>query len=586
MEFFEFIDDEDEVIIQSFEDKIFFSKINDKELKKKSNILFIDIYEETSKTFLFVQKKINEFQEIFEQNLKNIEETMNYLEKIAIPNNCKCPELIDSIPGWKCLDCSKYDSIYCSNCFLKSKNFHKGHKFQFLPKSAKACSRCDCGDSNNLNIFCPEHKGPFNDEKQINEFIEKSFPPKILLKLNSFFDDFFSQISKYLISTEKCSFFSEERLLIDIHDKLEKDDIALIKSNFGKVFQNILSFLYIITNKNTGMLYLVTKYILKNFLSENKEEKYLTNHICVKLENKKIEIIKEKEVEKDKNISLCENSSNNKHNCKCSFLRLLLSNWRNNIKLDNQNKKLLLLFSNNTFIKDSFNLLYFFIFKEILLNNNEDLINERFAFFSDDILYLIGSQTNIIEQAYIQFYDYFKKIFQSPYSKDSKGGFHNLVGKGMTDKFKVILDDLNYFIKPKMKELINSKFNLDKIFFDISCLIHNQCEYKSIFPHPQFQEGVFPISILNLELLLLKIVNKICLCYDWKDTDKIKVFFNYLLKKIINQNSEGIKQLKENEFSFHLTIYRFLGVFLNYFSFNYAIKNNKKLIDSVEYIKT
>ena len=80
-----------------------------------------------------------------------------------------------------------------------------------------------------------------------------------------------------------------------------------------------------------------------------------------------------------------------------SFLRLLLSNWRNNIKLEkekeNQNKKLLLLFSNNIFIKESFTLLYFFIFKEILLNQNEDLIHERFAFFSEDILYLIGSQT-------------------------------------------------------------------------------------------------------------------------------------------------------------------------------------------------
>ena len=29
---------------------------------------------------------------------------------------------------------------------------HKGHKIHYLPKTAKACSRCDCGDPNNLNI--------------------------------------------------------------------------------------------------------------------------------------------------------------------------------------------------------------------------------------------------------------------------------------------------------------------------------------------------------------------------------------------------------------------------------------------------
>ena len=101
---------------------------------------------------------------------------------------------------------------------------------------------------------------------------------------------------------------------MDINDKIEQDDIALIKDNFGKVFQNILNFLYVITTKNVGMLYLVTKYMLKNYLGENSEEKYQTDHMCIKLENKKIEIIKEKEDEKDKNNSLQEKSCNKKHN--------------------------------------------------------------------------------------------------------------------------------------------------------------------------------------------------------------------------------------------------------------------------------
>ena len=582
--------DDDEEINQNIEDEIFFNIITDKNLKTQNNILFKNVHEETLNTFLFIQKKVNEFQEIFEQNLKTVEETMSYLEKIALPNNFKCSELIDSVPGWKCLDCTKSDSIYCSKCFLKSKNLHKGHKIHYLPKTAKACSRCDCGDPNNLNIFCSEHKGLFNEIKQIDEFIEKSFPQNILSKLNSFFDDFFLQISKYLILTEQCTFFTEERLIMDIQNRLEKDDIALIKDNFGKVFQNILTFLYIITNKNIGMLYLVTKYMLKNFLSENPEEKFQTNHICIKFDNQKIEILKEKEDKKDNNISLQDKVIKNNHNCKCSFLRLLLSNWRNNVKpkkgKENQNKKLLLLFSNNIFLKESFTLFYFFIFKEILLNNNEDLIHERFSLISDDILFLIGNQTDIIEQAYTNFYDYLKEILNNPHSKDSKGGYGTLATKRILDKFKIINDDLNYFIKPKIKELINSKFNLDKIFLDIACLIHNQCEYKSIFPHPEFQERTFPIYILNIEIILIKIVNKIYLCYDWKDIDKTKNFFNCLIKKIINQKPEGIKQLNENEFSFHLTIYRFLGVFLNYLSFNYAIKNNKKIIDSIEYIKT
>ena len=167
--------EDDEDINQNNEEEIFFDNIIDKSLKTEANSLFKKVHEETSNIFLFIQQEINKFQELFEQNIKTVEETMNYLEKIAIPNNCKCSELIDSVPGWKCLDCSKSDSIYCSNCFVKSKNLHKGHKIHYLPKAAKICSRCDCGDPNNLNIFCSDHKGPFNEMKQIDEFIEKSF---------------------------------------------------------------------------------------------------------------------------------------------------------------------------------------------------------------------------------------------------------------------------------------------------------------------------------------------------------------------------------------------------------------------------
>ena len=51
-----------------------------------------------------------------------------------------------------------------------------------------------------------------------------------------------------------------------------------------------------------------------------------------------------------------------------------------------------------------------------------------------------------------------------------------------------------------------------------------------------------------------------------------------LSKKILNQNSDEIKQLEENEFSFHLTLYRI-------FEFLYSLKNYKNIIDSIEYFK-
>ena len=343
----------EEEINEDIDDEIKFKKLSNKNLKTNSNPLFKEIHKETSILFSYLEEKMKKFPEIFEKKIKNLEDTMNYLESIAKPNNCKCPEIIDSVPGFKCLDCSESDSIYCSNCYLKSKNLHKGHKVHYLPKTEKTTGRCGCGDPNNLKSFCPEHKGPFTNIKEIDEFIEKSFSPEILSKLNIFFEDLFLKFSKYLVLTEQCTFFSWERFIIDIHNADEKKDIALIEGNFCALFQNFLTFLFVITNKNMGMLYLVTKYILKNYLNENSEEKYKTCHACIKLENEKIEIIKE------------EKSDNNKHNCKCSFLRLLLSNWREKVipERDNENRKLLLLFTLNNFVKESFSLIYFFIFK-------------------------------------------------------------------------------------------------------------------------------------------------------------------------------------------------------------------------------
>ena len=73
---------------------------------------------------------------------------------------------------------------------------------------------------------------------------------------------------------------------------------------------------------------------------------------------------------------------------------------------------------------------------------------------------------------------------------------------------------------------------------------------------------------------------------DWKKLDIIKEIFRYIINKIINQNEEGIKQLQKDEYSFHLSLYRCFGLFINFFSYNYSLNNDKcTLMKSVEYIK-
>ena len=46
---------------------------------------------------------------------------------------------------------------------------------------------------------------------------------------------------------------------------------------------------------------------------------------------------------------------------------------------------------------------------------------------------------------------------------------------------------------------------------------------------------------------------------NWNELSYSEEIFKYLIYKLINQEKEGIKQLKENEFSFHLCLYRCFG---------------------------
>ena len=71
------------------------------------------------------------------------------------------------------------------------------------------------------------------------------------------------------------------------------------------------------------------------------------------------------------------------------------------------------------------------------------------------------------------------------------------------NKFKNLLFDFDYFTNPKIRELICYKTNIYKILIDIACLFQNQLEFKSIFPHPEFQEKKCSIEFIIVKCLLV-----------------------------------------------------------------------------------
>ena len=129
------------------------------------------------------------------------------------------------------------------------------------------------------------------------------------------------------------------------------------------------------------------------------------------------------------------------------------------------------------------------------------------------------------------------------------------------------------------------KTSIIKDVINILCLIHNQNNIKSIVPH-HYQEKQFSFRLIDIEFRLLNIVEEIIHFLEWDKMEQMKEIFKYLINKILNQANEGVIQLKEDEYSYHLTLYRCFGLIMNSFCFNYAFSKNCTLIEAIQYFKT
>ena len=546
-----------------------------KQIKTKENKLYSQLEKETLEIFNYLKETIQKFPKILSKKYNSFNEALIYLKKISIPNNCVCAGIIDTIPGWRCVTCSIYENtIYCFDCYLKSKHLHKNHEVYYCYNSS---GMCDCGDPSSLYTFCPDHTGPYTDQKKIDEYIKKIFDNKILENLKKYFDDFFEKISKYLIFTEKIKCFSnlilDETFENNPNPQL-REDILLLKKNFAIVFQNILYFLLYISQDNLGMLHLLANYFLKNhFKNGNKlDENYKTMHECFILEKDNIKIL---------------NNKNNKenHKCECPFMRLLLSNWRDNIKSkQNENELLILSFVHNLNLRDAFSKIYYCIYEDVLLNSNDVLMINRTQFYLEDTIKCISTKTDLMEKTFEIFYKYFYKFMTEKSSNENDTISSNALLK-ISIFLEPLMIDTKYWNRPKVKEFMTSKTSIIKRIIDSICLIQQKNKFKSIVPHPQFQNKMFSVNLINLEIFLIEETNTLFLYLDWKNLKKIKEIFNYFVIKIFNKNSEAFKPLGENEFSYHQALYKIFGCFLNFFCFNYANDNKCSLFDSLKYVK-
>ena len=568
-----------------------FRRITNKNLYLKNSLLKeIDI--QTKKLDEYFFNKLSEFPKIFTgKNFSSLPEVFNYLQSISIPTKCVCAGIIDNIPGWKCEDCSIYEnSIYCSKCYFNSKEFHKNHKVEF---SSSSSGMCDCGDPDALYSYCPEHCGPYTEQKQYDEYINKVFPENILKNITIFLDDLFYQFTKYLLLTEKCKLFYDQ--IFEQNDKKEdnKIDILNLKNNFSIIFKNFINFLRKITEKNDAMLHIIASYFLKNNLIkekvvDNKEKaNWNTTHTCIKFTSDNIKILF-KDKNANKNIFSSMNFSGvTKHECECPFIRLFISNYRSNIKSydpeKTEDEKFFLSFNHNLFLRKGMCVIIFFLYKEMLFNNSDTVLYVKNQYYIEDALNLIVDKSNLIEDFYEFLYDYVKIFLDKNKNNFDLGIINKFNLNQFVNNIKLYMIDSKYFTKPKIRKLMFPKIDINKKLVDIMCLFHYQLIFKSIVPHPEFQIKKQVIELVDSELFLLVIANILLLCIDWENFDRIKEIFNYFVDKILYLNKNSI--LGKDEFTYHIPIYKYFGAFINSFCFNYAIHNNTNIIDAIEVIK-
>ena len=560
-------------------DSNIFTPLIEIEISENADEFNKKIFSETKKIHTYLTQSIHTFEKIFpENNSTSFKKFLNYLKKREIPNKCVCAGVIDTIPGWQCVECSTYEnSIYCFDCYKASKDLHKNHKVLFLYSSG---GMCDCGDPDSLKTFCPNHTGPFKNKEEIQNFISKSFTENEIKNLKIFFDEFFYIFSRYFFLLEDYDLFYTEKFNEKFNNNknnIERDDIKNIKNNFCIVFQNFLNFLRLISNSNIGLLHFLANYFLKNNLyinsnNEKEDEEFYTKHKCYTVEKDEIKII---------------NNLNTKHKCECPFMRLFMTNYREEIKSkDNKNEEFLLSFPHNLPLKHCFCISFFVLNEQILLNHNTDLIFNRNQFYTEDTIELMAIKTNLIEDTYEIFYNYLKNVFISDKYKDSEGNIMTYKLKSLIFRIEALEVDTKYYSKPKIIDIFSKKTFIIKKIIDIICLIHNGIKFKSIYPHPIYHDRKgYSETFFNLENYLINILEDINMYFNWNEIEYSKEVFKYLINKIIKEEKEGIIQLEENEFSFHICLYRTFGLLINYFCFNYSIQNNCNLIEAVDFFK-
>ena len=489
--------------------------------------------------------------EIMKQNLRGIAKIFgykydisffSYLKSISKPNSQVCNKRVSGQRGYKCYDCEiDSNSLICKDCFEKSKKKHEGHNIIYNEKSE---GFCDCGDPNAIipEAFCPDHKGPFTNTKDLLNFIRNSFDEKILKNIDSFLKNIFELLIEAIKTVSNMNSDNEEY-------KNKEDELF-------KMINELILFVGTLYDTNSTLFYFVVLKFTENYPLE-------TNHKCFNYDEEK------------KLISTIDENPLEKHKCICPFFQIiinLLMKRKTYFNIDNFFTLFIQNYKNKLITSLSF------MHSFIKLYSNDNLKSFRslcYQIIGNDLSEVIHEEKNIsfLENFYSEIYIKIKELFElKSYEKANEiilklfEIFRNLVTLQTIDK-------------------IRSNLNIYNILIDIICLINNLNTFENKINFDKFQREGFLPELHNCECYFLFIAELISHLINFNDLNVVKFIFNKIIEKLFEYKKYK-ESLKEKTFSHYIDYIRYYSIFLNRFCFNYSINNNCDLLDSFCYFQS
>ena len=477
-------------------------------------------------------------------NTKNALEMTLLFSLSDIDTGSVCAGKMESVGGWRCLDCIKYENtVFCQNCWSQMKNQHKDHRIVFL---TSVSGTCDCGDPNTIDkqYFCPKHKGPMTSDIEIEGYKKSCLGDKIVSDLKNINKIMFKDMANYVIRA--------------IQDKKTNEKM------FPEVIAGFIDFISTPCATSRACMHIIAEFLLENY-------PFKTKHVCLQLKGEKGKIIK---------------SSLLSHDCTCPFIKILMPFWPLG------KEKIIYSFLYNYQLRKTMGLCYFLLYGDFIKNCLPDFTDLSVQIIFDDVCKVASSIEGLIDNIYECMPEIFniflspKNFFDNPNQIPLITAIDLLRLQLKESKKYVIFKEIIYKLKADtiyvMKSLslhyLSNNTNIIFQLIDLMCFLQNINSVKSIFPHPKFQAEKYNIDLLDIELWLLDIFSFYISIFNFESSHLVKEIFQYFSKKINNKKYI----IQHDEYSFHIPIYRAFSIFLNRYCFFYANTKNTDVFHGLQ----